>query len=152
MRNLIYVVLVMFLPLTLASETQHRFKINVEITIEDESTKSVFLSYVNRELRSLGDVDVVGKIDEWMYELAIVAIEPKYVSTGMKTGQITIAWTGYELVSPSLKSDSWIWRPETLSLKYWKTENLDNICKEIVAQFDTKYLEKARKRRLSIKK
>ena len=153
MRNLICVVIMVFLPLSLASDTQHRFKVHVRVTIDDETTKSIFSSYVKRELRSLGDVDIVGVGDEWEYMLDFVAIEQTYASTDRKTGTISIAWNVYKSASHLLDESSGLYfhgdvvfQP-LLRLRVNSTENLDSSCKEIVAQFDTKNLEVIRENR-----
>ncbi len=53
MRNLISVILMVFLPLTLASDTQHRFKVYVSVDGDDETTTGLLTSHLKRELRAL---------------------------------------------------------------------------------------------------
>ena len=52
MRNLISVMLIVFLPLALASETQHRFKVYVIVDGDDEPTTSLLTSHLKKELRA----------------------------------------------------------------------------------------------------
>ena len=49
------------MPLTLASDTQHPLTVYVSVDIKNETTRSLLLSYIKRELRSLGDVDIVSQ-------------------------------------------------------------------------------------------
>ena len=72
------------------SETpDRRFKVHVDITGSDNTTKSMIESHIKRELRSLGDVDIVDKKDA-KYILRLVAIAHTYKSTGNKTGRTSI--------------------------------------------------------------
>ena len=142
MKNLICVAFVMLLPLTLASETQHRFRISVVVkVVPDEATQSIFLSYVKRELRSLGDVDIVNENEEWHYELNCLVIEQTFANNSRKTGDISIA---YIICTPfraeHLPLGKVVWYPN-LKLRVTRREHLEQTCKEIVVEFDTKHLE-----------
>ena len=86
MRNLISVMLIVFLPLTLASQTQHRFKVCVHVSGDDETTTSLLKSHLKRELRALGDVDIVGWDGDWEFRIAVVYHEIK-TKGGVKTGE-----------------------------------------------------------------
>ena len=144
MKFLFFLLFVLLMPLSLASDTQHRFKVAVEIETEDETTRSVFSSYIKRELRSLGDVDVVKQSDKWDYKLVFIALEPTYVNTGRKTGYISIAWAAYQVYHTEIWNHGDVVFYPQLKALFWKTDNLDQICKEIVASFDTKHLESIR--------
>lgn len=105
------------------------------------------MSYVKRELRSLGDVEIVGVGDKWDYMLEFVGIEQKYTSTGGKTGTISITWIVYKSASHLVDESSILtFHGEVVfrsnpRLQVGPTEDLDRMCKEMVAQFDTKNLE-----------
>ena len=51
--------LVVFLPLTLASQTQIRFKVYVGVDGDDAHINNVLENHLKREFRLLGDVDIV---------------------------------------------------------------------------------------------
>lgn len=54
--------LMILLPLTLASEAQHRFKVYVKVGDDGHNKHAVntIESHLKRELRLLGDVNIVG--------------------------------------------------------------------------------------------
>ena len=134
-------VFVIFLPLGLASDTQHRFKVAVSVTIKDETTKSIILSYIKRELRSLGDVDVVSIGEEWNYQIVAVLVEHRITGTDRKSGSLSIAWTVHQsFYVEHLSHGDVVWYPRLLC-EVGPTENLDQYCKEIVAYLDTDYIE-----------
>ncbi len=89
MRNLICVMLVVFLPLTLASQTQHRFKVNVHVFGDNNHINNVLESNLKRELRLLGDVDIVEVDENWRFTLQVNYLENIYTD-GTKTGWLTL--------------------------------------------------------------
>lgn len=67
-----------------------QFDVHVEISCDDNNTKSLIESYTKRELRSLGDVELVDRKDAtWI--LSLVAIPHTSKTTGNKTGKTSIA-------------------------------------------------------------
>lgn len=59
------------------------------VACDDHITKAQIESYIKRELRSFEDVIVSeGPTD---YTLHLTVLEPKYTSTGLKTGNIIIS-------------------------------------------------------------
>lgn len=86
MKNLILILFLVMLPLTLASDTQHRFKVCVVLSGDKDDAGAVMAidRYVKRELRLLGDVDVVDSAGDWHYILKFC------VASGEKTYAIAI--------------------------------------------------------------
>ncbi|MCE2399499.1 hypothetical protein J4G08_01285 [Candidatus Poribacteria bacterium] len=64
--------------------------IHVEISCSDNTTKSLIESYIKRELRSLGDIELVDRKDaKWILSLIVIPHTSK--TTGNKTGRTSIA-------------------------------------------------------------
>lgn len=67
-----------------------KFNVHVNVSCDDDTTKAVIESSIKRELRSLGDIELVGEKDAtWI--LSLVAIAHTYESSGNKTGKTSIA-------------------------------------------------------------
>jgi len=128
------------------------FRVHVNVSGGDE-IKDRIASCVNRQLRSLGDVDLVDTNPE--YELGVVAL-----STRSKGGQ----HTGYAIATNALlrfANGNWedelkpewkkIWEQTTSALYFYPQSwiavgaDLDELCKDTVATFDAQTLESARK-------
>ena len=121
------------------AQRSDKFQIHVGVTCDDEHTKSLIQSWTKRELRNLGDVAIVS-FDNAHAILSIIAIESTYRATGRKTGGIYIGTIFVKRLSFDTESyhypDFWI--------NTWNKENLEPLCKEIVASVDTAHLEPAR--------
>lgn len=121
--------LVVLLPLTLASDTQHRFKVYVEVQGEDQTINTFMSSHLKRELRALGDVDVAGKADNWEYQIKIYYIEI-LTKAGAKTGALAIADSMNQRVAKFFIKDIESTRnliavyPGRLGSAYWYRDNL----------------------------
>lgn len=143
-----------------------KFEIYVSVSCKDEITKGVIESYIKRELRSLGDVNIRKKLGHpTSHGLHLVVTEHTFKNTGTKTGLITIATTytkqiyPYPLLTPHISKDKAVelllddvfslWYSDYLNtlLTSDQKENLQENCKEIVAYFDTSFLEKEREKR-----
>ena len=59
------------LQLTFASDTQHRFRVFVSVGGDDEQSVNTIETYLKRELRLLGDVDIVGRDDDCEYIIQV---------------------------------------------------------------------------------
>lgn len=152
MKNLICVLLVVFLPLTLASETQHRFKVCVSVSGDDETINSLISSHLKRELRALGDVDVVGFDRDWRYYLSSYYIELETV-TGAKSGRLAIASSIdtrvdklfiSDMFPPNLRAVYVGIRPR-LTAAYYPRNELQEYCIWLAGHFNDAYLEVSRK-------
>ena len=149
-----------------------KFPVGVDVTCDDSITKGQIESYLKRELRSLGDVTIEGSA---IYRLSLVVLEPKFTSTGHKSGDIIISSVFTKVYSlPKILE---YYAPLTFELKrdeindkiienilvkdaplfayihyinnyvtYDRTNNLRNICEGIIAKFDTDVLEKERQK------
>ena len=100
-----FVLICLFLmPLTLVSETQHRFRVFVHVfeaeAGDDPHIRKILETNLKRELRLLEDVDIVDLDEDWHFILDIHCIENKFASD-RKTGQLSIAEGFYERVARS---------------------------------------------------
>ena len=142
-RNIfLFVGLMLFLSVVFTGETPHaqvpsKFKIYVSVSYDDEHIKSLIQSYIKREIRSLGDVLVVGR-DDAQYFLSIVAIERTYRETGRKSGAIAFA---YMFTKKTPAGDYYF--PE-LWVAINDITDLEKSCKSIVVGIDTSTLEPIR--------
>lgn len=139
--------LIVLLPLTLASDTQHRFKVFVTVDGDDETTTSLLTSYLKRELRALGDVDIVGWDGDWEFRIAVSYFEIK-TKGGMKTGELSIANT-YETRVPKFNLKENVNHlkvvfPGNLGVGYWPNDDLQAWCISRAGVFNDNYLEFAR--------
>lgn len=135
-------ILGMFLSFTFTgkpSDAQaHKFRIYVSVDHENENTEALMSSWIKRELRSLGDVRIVS-FDAAAYIFSVVAIEGATV-TGRKTGSIAMAIAFY--MRSSTNPDLY-YRPN-LWVQTGGIENLERLCKRIVAGIDANRLEPIR--------
>ncbi|MFH0771812.1 MAG: hypothetical protein V1933_04265 [Candidatus Omnitrophota bacterium] len=133
------------------------FRAKVKVTVSaDDNIKSAVISYLNRELRSLNDVELVDTDSGW--EIDVVVMESKTVD-GRKRGLVifsTVILNHYDNQLLSL-----YFKPECKDVGLQMTsdlcdfyghrvdkgpiDDLQSICKDVVANFDTKNLEVVRK-------
>ena len=148
--------------------TDMRFKVHVSVSSDNQ--KAFIESHIKRELRALHDVEIVSW-DTAEYFLTMVALEGEYTS-GRKTGGISIAYCWYErnpvpkdfrnpkppFNFPDHKSANAInknfwdrhdkhnsFTEPRLGIRHAPTDELDDVCKRIVAIFDQAALEGTRK-------
>lgn len=82
---------VILIPLTLASDTQRRFKVHVTVKENDSTDLDERLeAFVKRELRALGDVDIVGIDADWTWIVTYNILEIPF-KDGRKSGSVAIA-------------------------------------------------------------
>ena len=147
MKNLISVILMVYLPLTLASETQHRFQVYVDVEGDDETITNILTSHLKRELRALGDVDIVGEDDDWGYALRVRYIE--HERGGVKTGDLSIAYIREMCLGKFyFKDDSrntMAIFPGILRVSVWDKDNLQGLCISVVGYFNDTHLESYRR-------
>ena len=142
MRNLIFVMLVMMLPLTLASQTQNRFKVAVVVFGDDAHITNILESNLKREFRLLGDVDIVEVDENWQFVLVIQCFEIEF-KDGRKTGDVALAVVFNERIPDFyFKVDrfadlkSWPVYAGNLSVGYYDIDNLDKYCVDRVGSID----------------
>ena len=151
MRNLICVILVVFLPLTLAPQTQHRFKVTVHVFGDDTYINNVLESHLKRELRLLGDVDIVAVDALWHFALQVNYIENTY-KDGTKSGSLALAHVVNERIPDSyFKTDQLanllkhpVYLGQPISAFYYK-DTLSEYCTVAIGNIDKNYLAPIRK-------
>ena len=86
MKKLVLLVFLFLIPLTLVSETQHRFRAFVAVGGKDGDPHitNILESNLKRELRLLGDVDIVELNDEWHFMLYVIFAQNKSTDGGLK--------------------------------------------------------------------
>lgn len=129
-------------------------KVKVNVSASNNIKGSVS-SYINRELRSLTDVEIVEKDPQWI--IYVLAMELK-TAGGYKSGVAisTVIFSPFNnqilsgLLQPKFKDDglnmtsNLAWYPDQW-INAGSVDDLQELCKDIVANFDTKYLEESRK-------
>ena len=138
-------------------QTERQFRVQVSVSSKDDSFEGLVTSYINRELRSLRDVEIVYRDPEW--KLSIVALEIS-TKSGYKTGVglstvVLRRFDNQSLVSLLPENSRGFVRLGTSNLyddfDHWinidSDDNLREICNKIVANFDADHLEKKRKLR-----
>ena len=144
MKNLICMILTVFLPLTLASQTQHRFQVYVSVEGNDKTITNILTSHLKKEFRALGDVDIAGKDDDWGYAIRVFYVETK-TEGGVKTGGLSIASImEMRLGKFYFKDDSHNIKavfPGILGAAYWGKDNLQEWCISRAGSFNDTYLE-----------
>ena len=154
---LLTAVIVMILGVTSNSEeqTDHEFRVQVSVSSKDDSFEGLVKSYINRELRSLRDVEIVYSNPQW--KLSILAM-PLSLKSGYKTGLalsiVVLPKFDNQLLTWPIPEDarrfitlmtSGLYHYPGHLLYTGSNDDLRKLCDEIVADFDTDYLEKARK-------
>ena len=168
LRSLLVFLFMMSVVLTGAQEidkSSPKFQVDVEVSCDNSVLASEIESYLNRELRSLGDVEIVdNRFNE--YYLSLLVIENSYES-GQKTGEVTIAILG--LLSIDRKKIFALQKNYDIPAEVFAdatfdavfgyrndchfrlmTRSLQNIkltCEQIVAGFDTEMIEPERQKR-----
>lgn len=142
-------------------ESEIQFEIKVDISA-DPAIKTLIRSYLNRELRALGDVELVdmntdgGYPSSWVISIISARIESfgSYPASVLLSVVITERYPNAAIVS-MLPAESKQLGDEITSNLYlardhWVRsglqENLQQICSKIAADFDILYLEKERQR------
>ena len=143
--------LVVFLPLTLASQTQKRFKVAVYVGGEDVHMTNTLESHLKRELRLLGDVDIVEVDENWHFVLATQYLESDFMD-GRKTGHVALAYIFLERIPDFyFKADRLVnlkQQPvyaELPAVAYYNRDTLDKFCVGTVGSIEKNYLTSARK-------
>ncbi len=146
-----------------AQAEQQNFSIRVQVSVKtkNETVKSKIVSYVSRELRSLGDVVVTDHGPH--FRLRIVAVEVAFVS-GTPTGTIPLSTV---LTMPLKITGPLITLKELLKGQYFQlllidslegqdmhvahwvhtgaTKDLRSMCETFVATIDSTYFEAVRR-------
>jgi len=124
----------------------------VKVNAKKKNNESLIISYINRELRSLGDVRIVEENADW--ELRISCMSSVYASSVILN---VVILTPFDITNdimfeilPGEYKDLCI--EATSNLHYFvdavvieSSQELRNICEKIVTYFDSNYLNKLRK-------
>ena len=129
-----------------------KFKVVVSVsahnTEPEKSLKNLMISYIKRELRSLGDVDIVDfDLDRATFQYMIVI-----TMVVQDTGLVSMSYLFAKRIPPNRFNDLWReYYTESPAFLYPLSgvirvgrDKLDEECKSIVADFDTKFLEPER--------
>lgn len=154
---LLIVVVAFTLVITATSQEQPdpRFRVRVSVSA-NENIKGLITSYINRELRSLRDVEIVDKDPRWLLEVVAVEISTK---GGYKSGVALSVVVLKKFDNSYLKSrmretyekdlavllTSDLYAVPNHWLRVGSHDDLRSICDGIVADFDTKHLEESRR-------
>ena len=132
-----------------------QFKVSVVVGCDDKNTKAFIESHIKRELRSLRDVDVVkNDMETNDFHIMIIAI-------GSKNGTIAIFSNFYNYFNDDdikrlMNQEDFRFVKILLNVelgtrtekyvRFSTTEDLDELCKDIVVYFDTEKLDPLRQR------
>ena len=150
MKKLMFVLCLFVFPLTLASDTQTRYNVHVSVEGEDRQAVREIEIYLKRELRLLGDVNIVDWDDDWKYVINVFALTLE-TADGRETGNYAIAhYTGYRLAKFHYRlSTGHQLFPSVhdirLGASYYSRKTLPEYCIVTVGSFEKNILEIARK-------
>ena len=126
------------IPLTFASDTQHRFRFYIEIGSEEPSALELRLkTLLQKELLTLGDVDIVEVNEGWKFTINFNILEHE-LDNGKKTGQLSIAHYFAKAVP---KDDFNTYSYEDglipiyatdLGVAHWEADNLQQFAKYVI--------------------
>ena len=104
MKKLVLLVCLFLIPLTLVSETQHRFRVSVYVIEakdgDDPHIRTFLEKYLKKAFSSLEDVDIVESDEAWHFEFEVCYLENNSTD-GRKTGDLSIADVFYERIPHS---------------------------------------------------
>ena len=165
-RYLLFILIIFVMPWTFVPDTDtqvnvlpdtpRRFKVCVSVRPDDGTHLDERLeTFVRRELRALGDVDLVQEDSHWHYLLAYDILELTRELDGTKTGNLAIAnavlrgvsfLSGYD-PEVDIIDDAYGRPGYLLGLHpaYWFTDGLHEYAIENVGIFDKNLLEPLRK-------
>lgn len=136
------------------STTNFTARVKVTVTASD-NVMSTVNSYMKRELLSLNDVELVDDNPEW--EINVMALELFTVGgnkVGVAVSTVFISHYNNQLLSgffqqkfkdTGLEMTSHLYLHPEHRLNIGSPDDLNKICRDIVEDFDTKYLEESRK-------
>ena len=150
---------------------ERKYVVGILIDCDDESLKNYVESHLKRELRSLKDVQIAANLAETYYAEYLIIInllEIKFQS-GKKSGFVAVAasymqcWQGEKLMATInkdfIKEESkefafvyfsrmgLVYMPSEMLVAHLRRDNMDKYCKDFIADFDIKMLDKARQNR-----
>ena len=122
----------------LTTAQAQRIKVDVQISSENAGIEAEVRSYISRELRSLGDVDIA---DDSVYSLYIVVTEPTLSTDPATHRGYVLSYSFIEIVTCSGEE---IGKFLQGSMITGGRDSIPTLAKRIVLNFDTKVLEARR--------
>ena len=163
MKKLVLLVCLFLLPLTLTSETQHRFRVFVHVfesqqsNLYDKYTRDFLETKLKKQLHLLEDVDIV-EADEyrvspnWHFSLQVCYLQNTFIENSKTKRQFAIAFEFSERVPLSyFRGDRYPDSNRTpvythfLGIDSRDIEQLDHYCIWVVDEMDKKVLTPRRK-------
>ncbi|HEX8397834.1 MAG TPA: hypothetical protein VF644_10435 [Pyrinomonadaceae bacterium] len=144
--HLTLIVLLLILVQPIYSQKKD-FSISVDVQAKDKTTQNLVESYITRELRTLGDVDI--KENEPFYRMTIIVLKNKSTD-GLNIGYTLSITTSYRnKCLHSVKKDG---KPDTYacyvssghSVHIGGLGDLRSMCEEVVNEFDIETLKPTR--------
>lgn len=146
--------------------SQYKFKVAVRITCDNDNIKNLIESHIKRELRNLGDVRLTN-VEDALHVIQIIAVLNKYELSQQDTGNVSIAYLflsedrGLLSTVPIVRT---MVREEKLAefdrlvkihgkcysypylgVAHYQKDDVNKLCRNIVATFDIESLEPVRK-------
>ena len=150
MNKLVLLVCLFLIPLTLASETQRRFKVYVNVlkavADDDPHVGETLANHIKRELLSLEDVDLVRADQYWDFMLEIIYLQHK-ITDGRNTGGLSLTEGYYQRIphyyfKPDRLRDM-TFQPvyvHRLGLALYQRKDLKKYCVEVVDNTNKEFL------------
>ena len=148
MKKFVLLVCLFLIPLTLVSETQHRFRVVINVfegkqgDVNDAFVKEFLEVRLKKEFYLLEDVDIVELNDEWHFEFWICYMQNIFTD-GRKSGDISIAYGFSERVPLSyFKEDHYLHFGlppvylRRLGVGSFPMDKLDEYCVDAVSYID----------------
>ena len=162
MKKFVLLLCLLLIPLTLASETQRRFRIFVHVFEAKQNdlygtyTRDFLETKLKKELHLLGDIDIVEKDEyrvspNWHFSLQVCYLQNTFIDNSKTKRQFAIAFDFSERVPLSyFKGNHY---PESnrspvythfLGIDYRDINQLDHFCTWVAGEMDKKVLEPRR--------
>jgi hypothetical protein len=148
MKKLILLILIVCGMSFLGFGQSFKFVVNVDVQLREKDLQDKVESYVTRELRSLGDVEISNK--DPFYTIRILGLKDRTVG-GRSLGytlSTVIIWHS-TCLTPSAKTVQDTYPCEIFDDHYIRSgsdDDLQDLCKDIVTNFDIRSLKPLRKK------
>ncbi len=121
--------------------TPFKFKVCVLTREDDSNLEKRLQTFIKRELRALGDVDVVSVKDRWKFLLQFDILEIE-LKNGNKTGWLSIAYSRSMAIEKEMSGSDQNFGYAThlyfpyISAAHWSVDKLHEYAIETVGNFD----------------
>ena len=160
MKRFVLITCLLLIPLTLASETQRRFRIAVGVfkgkhdDVHDAYVKDYLQTRLKKELQGLDDVDSVDMNESWHFALVISYFQHTLTEGNQKTGWISIADVFFEQIPPSFFGPEqkpklrgipvYLGGFTDIGVSLYQRDKLNEYCQDRVETSDTQILSNIR--------